>query len=63
MKWIGSEKVGRPVVGREWVKLLYYGKDLIWQAISKVLVSCFGLGYWINDKPWLNQDSWKNNDE
>lgn len=32
-----------------------YGK-IIWQAIS----SCFGKGYWINDKPWVNTDGWKN---
>lgn len=63
MKWIGSEKVGRLVVGGEWVKLLYYGADLMWRAAKRIITSCFGSGYWINDKPWLNQDSWKNEHE
>lgn len=36
---------------------VYLGKRLIWQ-ISR---SCFGSGYWINEKPWLNEDVWKNN--
>ena len=36
---------------------IYRGKRLIYQAIR----SCFGNGYWINDKPWLNEDAWKNN--
>lgn len=36
---------------------VYFGKRLIWQ-ISR---SCFGSGYWINDKPWLNEDIWRNN--
>jgi hypothetical protein len=36
---------------------IYYGKRLVYQAIR----SCFGNGYWINDKPWLNEDAWKNN--
>ena len=36
---------------------VYFGKHLIWQ-ISR---SCFGSGYWINNKPWLNDDLWKNN--
>lgn len=36
---------------------IYLGKRLIWQ-ISR---SCFGSGYWINEKPWLNEDVWKNN--
>lgn len=23
--------------------------------------SCFGSGFWINEKPWFNDESWKNN--
>lgn len=36
---------------------MYRGKHLIWQAIR----SCFGMGYWVNNKPWINTDAWKNN--
>lgn len=36
---------------------MYRGKHLIWQAIH----SCFGNGYWIPSKPWVNEDVWKNN--
>jgi hypothetical protein len=36
---------------------MYRGKLLIWQAIQ----SCFGMGYWVNNKPWINTDVWKNN--
>ena len=36
---------------------VYQGKLLVWQ-ISR---SCFGSGYWINEKPWLNADVWRNN--
>lgn len=36
---------------------MYRGKYLVWQAIR----SCFGMGYWINSKPWINTDVWKNN--
>lgn len=35
---------------------IYLGKLLIW----KIIRSCFGNGYWINDKPWINTDVWKN---
>lgn len=35
---------------------VYYGKYLVWQAVR----SCYGKGYWINEKPWLNDDAWKN---
>lgn len=36
---------------------VYKGTQLVWQAVR----SCFGRGYWINARPWLNNDSWKNN--
>ena len=36
---------------------IYVGKKLIWQMIR----SCFGKGYWINDKPWINDDLFRNN--
>lgn len=29
---------------------------LIWEAIR----SCFGSGFWINDRPWINNNAWKN---
>jgi hypothetical protein len=35
----------------------YKGIYLIWQAVR----SCFGSGSWINIKPWLNDEGWKNN--
>lgn len=28
----------------------------VWQAIR----SCFGRGFWNNQKPWSNTDGWKN---
>lgn len=30
------------------------GKKLIWEAIN----SCFGKGFWINEKPWSDTDKW-----
>lgn len=32
------------------------GMLLIWEAVK----SCFGKGYWINEKPWRNDNGWKN---
>lgn len=29
---------------------------LIWEAIR----SCFGSGFWINNRPWINNSAWKN---
>lgn len=44
-------KQGKPI------QAAYKGAHLIWQAIR----SCFGSGAWINVKPWLNDEAWKNN--
>lgn len=33
----------------------YKGVHLIWQGIR----SCFGGGFWVNSKPWINDDVWK----
>ena len=38
------------------ITAVYKGLILVWTAIR----SCFGKGYWINDKPWINEDAWKN---
>lgn len=43
---------------RQWkvVQEVYRGARLVWIAIR----SCFGAGFWVNDKPWLNEEGWKN---
>ncbi len=38
------------------VAYVYKGARLVWEAIR----SCFGSGRWINEKPWRNDDRWKN---
>lgn len=42
--------------GTKTISAVYYGAKLVWEAIS----SCFGSGYWINNRPWSNTDSWRN---
>lgn len=32
------------------------GFRLIWQSVR----SCFGAGAWLNDKPWVDNEGWKN---
>ena len=48
---IALYKQGKPL------QATYKGVHLIWQGIR----SCFGGGFWINDKPWLDEEGWKNN--
>lgn len=37
------------------ISAIYKGDKLVWQAIR----SCFGSGAWINERPWLGEDPWK----
>lgn len=37
------------------VQMVYHGALLVWQAVR----SCFGSGVWIQERPWLNDDPWK----
>jgi hypothetical protein len=38
------------------ISAVYMGLQLVWQNVR----SCFGKGYWINDKPWVDADGWSN---
>lgn len=51
-----SKSVNTMYQGRTVIQAVYYGLKLVWQYIK----SCFGRGYWLNDKPWSNTDGWAN---
>lgn len=51
----GREMIGLYYNGKA-IQELWKGTRLIWQSIR----SCFGSGAWRNDKPWLNDEGWKN---
>ena len=34
---------------------LYVGANLVWMAVR----SCFGSGRWIDNKPWIDKEMWK----
>ena len=38
------------------IQYYYIGDKLIWQAVR----SCFGAGFWSNEKSWVNEEGWKN---
>lgn len=50
-----KEKVGISHDGTATEAVYHMGK-LVWQAVR----SCFGSGHWINEKPWVNGEGWKN---
>ena len=43
--------------GTRAVQAVYKGVVLVWQSVR----ACFGSGAWIDGKPWLNNENWKNN--
>lgn len=43
--------------GSKAITAVYKGAVLVWQAVR----SCFGSGFWVNKKPWINDEGWKNN--
>lgn len=49
----------KPVTGiyykNKIITAVYANARLVWQLIR----SCFGSGYWIQDKPWIGTDAWK----
>lgn len=53
---IGKKDVEGIHVGKKTIVAVYEGLHLVWEAIT----SCFGSGWWINDRPWKDDDGWKN---
>lgn len=43
--------------GLKTISAVYRGTRLIWEAVN----CCFGSGYWIREKAWSSNDSWRNN--
>lgn len=34
--------------------------DGAWRSVWQFIKSCFGRGFWANDKPWSNTDGYRN---
>lgn len=56
MKYINGKELTSFFKNNKAIQSVYKGTHLIWQGIR----SCFGSGWWINEKPWLNDEAWKN---
>lgn len=52
---IGDKEISSVSVGSRVVSVIYHGAVLVWQAVR----SCFGSGCWNDDKPWSDDEGWK----
>lgn len=50
----GKAEMSARYYGARAIAAVYYGTKAVWEAIS----SCFGAGYWDDDKPWNDDDAW-----
>lgn len=56
MIYRNGKKITQIFKGNRAISAIYKGTRLVWQAVR----SCFGSGAWRNDKPWINDEGWKN---
>ena len=52
-----DREIGFVHLGERAISAVFYSANAVWQAVR----SCFGSGSWRNDKPWINNEGWKNN--
>lgn len=38
---------------------VYKGTQLVWRTVYNAVKSCFGSGTWLDEKPWIDSDNWK----
>lgn len=53
---LGTKDISAIRLGSNVISAVYKGSILIWQAIR----SCLGSGWWVNEKPWIDDETWKN---
>ena len=54
--YVNNNQVTTIYKGRKTISAVYQGAKLIWQYIK----SCYGRGYWLNNKSWSDKDGWAN---
>lgn len=55
---IGTKEVTALYLGTRAITMVYKGAVLVWQAVKNC---CFNSGWWLKDKLFVNNETWKNN--
>ena len=53
---INNRNIAEIRIGEKIIASIYHGIKLVWSFAN----SCFGWGFWRNDKPWSNDSALKN---
>lgn len=56
MEQYNQHSIVRKVKGGNNIVSVFYGRILVWAATR----SCFGSGVWASQKPWIEDEEWKN---
>lgn len=56
MIYFNNKEITKIITTNKEISYICKGALLVWQAIR----SCFGAGFWVNEKPWINEEGWKN---
>lgn len=54
-----KETIGIHRKGRDTIEVWKF-IDGVWRSVWEFIRSCFGRGFWANEKQWNNADGWKN---
>lgn len=55
---LGNKEITAIYLGSKAISMVYRGTVLVWQAVKNC---CFNSGRWLNDKLFVNNETWKNN--
>ena len=57
MMWINGKEISQQYIEGGVVENMWLNGKLIWQGVK----SCYGKGFWRPNKPWLDNEKWKDN--
>lgn len=57
MIWLDGKEFASQMMNGGTIETMWLNGHIIWQGIR----SCYGKGYWRPEKPWLDNEKWKDN--
>ena len=54
---INNRDISGVYKGSRGIAAIYKGHRLVWSKITEI-ISCFSNGYWVDEYPWVDDQSW-----